>query len=237
VSASPDATYGWLQQHAPARMTAEGSSSSGDHGNMVVQGLSYWAGKSTAWQSAELELGVADDGKGHSVVRVDGLVVWLDPRPVPDTGAVTRIHFDVRDGCPHMDADGNSLDGVSSSGKDLQTRLLPSAKPTAGVLCRYASGLNTKWPFSLVRQLSLDAQEAQTVAGTANTLPLSHTDGGVSSGCGGYDPGTALIALSYPGRQDVDLSLGLGSCAGVGNGFIRTDSGELAVLLLRLVGG
>lgn len=235
VSRSPDATYMWLQQHAPAGLTKEGSSSGGGNGVVAVQGLSYWAGRTAAYQSAELEIGVAEDGKGESVVRVDGVVVWLDPKPLPDSGAVDRIHFGVRDGCPATDGQHYGLDGVNNSGNDLRTRLLPAASPSAALLCHYGPALNTKQPFALTRHVLMNAHDAAGLAAAANNLPLSHTNGGVSSGCGGYDPGTALIALSYPGRQDVDLSMGLGSCAGVGNGFIRTSSGELAVLVLRLV--
>ena len=235
VSSSPDATYTWLQQHPPAGLTKEGSSSGGGNGEVTTQGLSYWAGRTAAYQSAELEVGVADDGQGHSVVRVDGLVVWLDPKPLPDSGPVDRIHFAVRDGCPARDAKGYALYGVDNSGNDLRTRLLPAARPTTALVCHYGPGLNSKQPFELTRHVLLNAQDAAGLADTADRLPLSHTNGGVSSGCGGYDPGTALLALSYPGRQDVDLSVGLGSCASVANGFIRTSSGELAVVVLRLV--
>lgn len=235
VSTGLQATYDWLKQHGQGGLQPEASGGGEfDHGQPVYESLSYWAGRTAAYQSAELEFAVGDDGKGQSVVRVDGVVVWLDPKPVPDTGAVNRIHFDVSDGCPASDAKGYALDGVDNSGNDLRSRLLPAARPTGALLCHYAPGLNNKHPHALTRQVLLNANDAANVAAAANKLPLSHVDGGVTS-CPAYDPGTALVAFSYAGRADVDLAVGLGGCASVGNGFIRTSTGALAELVLRLV--
>jgi hypothetical protein len=50
-------------------------------------------------------------------------------------------------------------------------------------------------------------------------LPLSHPDGTAVS-CPADDGSAEILALAYPGRPDIDLSISLNGCGGVSNGYI-----------------
>ncbi len=166
------------------------------------------------WQSAELEIAVAPAGSGASIIRADGVVVWLDPSPVPDTMAGPRMRVTVAGGCPGSDA---QFAGVSNRGTDLARRLLPAAEPTAGLQCRYY-GMN-----GLARRLRtatrLNLAAARRVARAMAGLLLSHVDGARVS-CPADDGSAEVVALSYPDRADVDLWIKLNGCGGVTNGYI-----------------
>lgn len=207
-------TAAWLAAHRPHGLHSDGSASGSGPGTTMT-GTSYKGARSPAWQSAELEIGVAPAGHGTSVVRADGVVVWLDPRPVADTvPGRQRMRVTVAGGCPDSDA---RHAGVTNRGADLRRRLLPAGRPTAGLECRYY-GLNGRL-WQLRKATRLDAAAARREAGSMARLPLSHTDGGVMS-CPADDGSAEVVVLSYPRRADVDLWIDLGGCASVSNGYI-----------------
>ncbi len=157
-------------------------------------------------------------GARTSVIRADGLVVWLDPRPLLDTAVGPRLRVTVGGSCPATDG---GIVGVRNPGQpDLRGRLLPrSVEPTGGLVCRY-DGMNGR-PFMLRRQTRLTEAEARRLAAVVDALPLSHLDGGVAH-CPAADGTAAVLALAYPGRPDVDLWADLNGCATVANGDILT---------------
>jgi hypothetical protein len=157
---------------------------------------------------------VAPAGNGASVIRADGLVVWLDPGPVRDTDPGRRMRVTVASGCPDSDA---RFTDVANSGPGLASRLLPGTAPAAGLEYRY-HGMNG--PIWRLRSTSrLNAAAAGRVARSMARLPLGHPEGGVLS-CPIDDGSAEVIALSYPGRPDVDLWISLTGCGGVSNGYI-----------------
>ncbi len=204
----------WLQAHHPRGLRDDGSDSAGGPGGITMIGYGYAGQGSPAWQSAELEIAVAPAGSGASIIRADGVVVWLDPSPVPDTMAGPRMRVTVAGGCPGSDA---QFAGVSNRGTDLARRLLPAAEPTAGLQCRYygMNGLARRLRTATRLNLAAARRGARAMAG----LLLSHVDGARVS-CPADDGSAEVVALSYPDRADVDLWIKLNGCGGVTNGYI-----------------
>jgi hypothetical protein len=226
----PQATA-WLAAHPPRGLHRDGSMSGSRWGVPQSAGYTYTGPQNPAWASAELEteVGVGASGTSDSVLRVDADVVWLDPVPIPDDTAGSRLRVTVAGGCPATDR--NDV-GVQNSGRDLRTRLLPAAAPAApaapaaapaapeaGIECFYY-GLNGH-PFKLRKQVVLGSAAATRVSAAIARLPLSHVIGGMLN-CPMDDESMEIIALSYPGRPDVDLWQKLNGCATVANGYIET---------------
>ena len=210
----------WVPAHPPTGLELSGWAD-GD------EAVSYSAKPTPQWQSAELELTQAPLTSSTAVIRVDAIVVWLDPRPLPDGAPGPRVRVDVEASCPRDDA---KFVGVANPGADLTTRLLPPGTPRAGLVCTYDSSS----PFdsrtgTLTRTAHFGGGDARPLAEAVSRLPLSHTDPSATS-CAGGGP-TAIVAFSYPGRPDVDLWVDLGGCGGgVANGYI-VASGDLGELL------
>lgn len=226
-----DSAFAWLRSHAPRGLTPESSTPMPLADPVQAAGLNYWAGRTPAYDSAELAVSVTSHGSG-SIVRVDGLVVWLDTLPLPDSNTATRVRFTTHDACPRPSTPPR-VPGVRNTGDDLHARMLPAQPPSGALVCRYADGRFDPHPFGPSGAVHLDATRARALASVAQSLRLSHSDGPLL-GCGGYDPGSALLAFAYPGRDDVDLWLGLGSCGRVGNGFIIAKAGQLAEAVIAL---
>ena len=209
----------WLGAQRPGGLHSgglhrDGSMSQWGTGGTTINVYSYGGPRSTAWHSADLEIEVAPAGSRAIVFRADGLVVWLDPGPVRDTGPGRRMRVTIAGGCPPSD---RGFADVANSGPGLASRLLPGAAPAAGLECRY-HGMNG--PAWRLRSMSrLNAAAAGRVATSMTRLPLSHPVGGVLS-CPMDDSSAEVIALSYPGRPDVDLWINLNGCGGVSNRYI-----------------
>jgi hypothetical protein len=211
------AAAAWLQRHRPAGMPPADSMS----GQPIPQhdpftGYGYAGPASPAWASAELDLEMAQNGT-QAVMWADGQVTWLDPVPVRDTATGPRLRLTVAGPCPRRDRGDVGVTSPDAAG--LTTALLPAGPPSAGLECRYA-GANGPGPdFGLRAATRLNATQAGRVARSMARRPVSHVDGLVVP-CP-MDDGTAeVIALSYPGRPDVDLWVTLTGCTFVANGHI-----------------
>ncbi len=209
----------WLQQHRPSGLPSgpvpDGAVSTTDNGRLTEVGYAYPGLSSPAWQSAELGIGVAPDGNTASVMRADGQVVYLDPRPVPDSVKGPRLRVTIAGGCPRNDT---GIVGVRNSGPGLRQRLLPAGSPTAGLVCRYASYGGPQWLLRAATRLN--AAAAARLARSIARLPVSHTDGG-SYRCPLGGDSAEVIALAYPRRSDVDLWVPSYGCPPrAANGFI-----------------
>jgi hypothetical protein len=205
----------WLQQHRPPGLAQVSSMTGGNHDQLNMLGYGYRGRSSPAWQSAELGIVVAPAGNGASVMRADGEVVYLDPRPAPDSAKGPRLRVTVAGGCPRSHA---GIVGVRNSGPGLRQRLLPPGSPTAGLVCRYMFASRPQPPRTSMR---LDAAAATRMARSMARLPLSHTDG-ASYHCPPGLGSVEVIALAYPHSADVDLWLQPSGCPpSVANGFIR----------------
>jgi hypothetical protein len=210
------AVRAWLSAHQPRGLPWEGSARSGSAGtgSAAVTGSSYRGPGNPAWQSADLEIGTAPAGPGVSMIRVDAVIVWLDPRPVPSGPGAHPVRVTVAGGCPPTD---RGVTGVLNPGAGLTRRLLPPGPPTAGMRCRY-DGLNGH-PWQLVAADRLTARQARQAARWIAAMPLSHPDGEVVF-CPFDDGSAEVLALAYAGRPDVDLWIRLNGCRGVSNGYI-----------------
>jgi hypothetical protein len=216
----------WLRTHPPSGLPLTLTGSGTGTGGIPDTEYGYAGPRSPAWQSAELDVEVVAAPGGTSVMRADGMVIWLDPVPLRDTSSSPRIRVTVARGCPGSDAPYAGVPrhriyeyGVANHGADLGRRLLPAATPTAGLECRYY-GLNGP-AFRLRSATRLDAAQARRLAAAMTALPLSHPDGGVAF-CPFDDESAEVVALSYPHRADVDLWVKLNGCTFVSNGYIRT---------------
>lgn len=216
VPMSVSAALTWARAHPPAGLTQQGSSSSGSSGSVTSVGLSYGAPDSPHWEGAELDLTLSPAGPRTTDWRIDGMAEWLDPRPLPDSGAGTRMHVSRASGCPKSD---RGVVGVTNSGAGLDRALLPTARPTGAMVCRY-EGLNGH-PFRLRVARTLSPAHARRLAGTVRSISLVHVDGGVYA-CGAADGSATVIGFSYPSRT-VDLWYQGSGCPSVANGTIRVD--------------
>src|SRR5262245_21861900 len=170
------AVRAWLAAHPPRGLPLDGSASDGNAktGQTTMAGTSYRGPASQAWQSADLEISAAPVGSDGSMIRVDAVIVWLDPRPVHSAPGAHPVRVTVAGGCPATDQE---VTGVANPGAGLTRRLLPAGQPTAGLRCRY-NGLNGH-PWHLVAARRLTASAARHAASSMARLPLSHPDGEV----------------------------------------------------------
>jgi hypothetical protein len=211
----------WVAKHRPRGLPETGTSSQSDQGGSQMTGFDYGSNPGPAWQSAELEIAVAPAGPQASVMRADGVVVYYDPRPVPDNQAGPRLRVTLAGGCPGSDA---GIVGVRNGGQsDLRHRLLPASRPSAALVCRY-DGMNGK-AFRLVRASRLGAAAAGRLARQMAGFRFSHVDATMIN-CPFDDDSYKVVALAYPHRPDVDLWVKLNGCTFVANGFVIAGLGD-----------
>ncbi len=224
----------WLVAHPPKGLKPDGSSNEGgpSAGDTTV-GYGYTAASTAQFQSPELEIGAASLGPYRSAIRVDAVVIWTDPRPLPDNLPGRRIHVTVAEGCP---ARAGGVSGVSNPGADLTASLLPAGRPTAALVCRYngSDGPSGALPASqwqkLAHQVRLSATGADQLARTVAAAPISRTEvPGSGTFCPMDDGAVALLAFSYRGRPDVDVWVQLGGCTLASNGYILGAGWNIAI--------
>ena len=210
------AVQAWLSAHPPRGLPSDGWARGGNAitGQTTMTGTSYRGPASRAWQSADLEISTFPAGSETSMIRVDAVIVWLDPRPVPSGPGAHPVRVTVAGGCPRTD---QGVTGVANPGAGLTGRLLPPGQPTAGLRCRY-DGLNGR-PWHLAAAERLTALAAGQAARAMARMPLSHPDG-ERVHCPMDDGSAEVLALAYPGRPDVDLWIKLNGCRVVSNGYI-----------------
>jgi hypothetical protein len=213
LTMSYSAAVAWLARLRPQGLHRDGSEQ-GVGAEGPSQGYSYAGPANAAWGQAELDIEVAPASRGGSVLRADGVVVWLDPVPLRDTATGTRLRVLASGRCPARDV---GVVGVLNHDAGLAHSLVPAGRPSAGLECRYY-GMNGR-PFRLRSQQRLTAAAASRVAASMARLPLSHEIGGVMM-CPFDDASAELVALSYPGQPDVDLWIWLNGCGGTSNGYI-----------------
>jgi len=213
------AVRAWLSASPLRGLPSDGSASGGNAhtGWTAMTGASNRGPASRAWQSADLETGTAPACPHASTIRVDAVIIWLDPRPLPGRPGAHPVRVTVAGGCPPAD---QGVTGVTNPGAGLTRRLLQPGQPDAGLRCRY-DGLNGH-PWLLVATARLTAAAARRAARLMARLPLSHPDGEVVN-CPMDDDSAEVLALAYPGRPDVDLWIRLNGCRGVSNGYITAD--------------
>lgn len=206
----------WITAHPPRGLTPNGQSNSSGPNGITSVGFGWSDNRqSNAWTEAQLEVGVAPAGARASVWRLDGIALWLTAKPAPAPGGGSRLNLTVAGGCPASDRGAGDVPPGSGSS------LLPSGRPTGGLICAY-TGLNGD-PFALRAQVRLGSAAAARLVRTASSIGLAHTDGDVVN-CPA-DFGTAtVIAFSYP-HANAALWLADSGCQYVSNGAISVGFG------------
>jgi hypothetical protein len=208
----------WIAAHPPRGLPAAGDrfSGSGPQGLSAGYGFSDPA-TSPSWEQASLQFAVTPDGAGGSVLRVDALVTWVDPIPLPDSAAGPRLRVRVAGPCPSGD---RGVVGVLPAAR-LDRQLLPDGEPSGGLVCRYAGSdaPGATSPLGLSGTARLDRPAAQRLAAAIRAVRLAHVPGEVWH-CPADAGSVAIIALAFPGRDDVDLWYTPGGCGGLSNGTI-----------------
>jgi hypothetical protein len=223
---SAPAAGAWLVAHPPRGLSASGSARQGGPSGVTATGWAYSAPDGPGWVQAALDEGVAAQGASASVLRLDGLTLWLDPRPEIDTATGPRLRVDVVTGCPTSDAGQVGVHNTDAP----TSGLLPAGAPTAALVCRYHGGNGTE-PFRLSSQRRLAAAPAGRLAAAARGASLAHLDGSVRS-CPAMDGGAIALAFSYPNRPDLDLWYSVTGCPYVANGAILSETTDPLVTAL-----
>jgi hypothetical protein len=221
VPTSMTSTLAWFVGHPPGGLARSGSGSSSSYGAITSSGDSYDAPSSAAWTGASVEIGVAPMGPDTSVVRVDGLAIWIDPIPVRDNQPGPGMRVAVASGCPAGD---RGFVGVTNPPPPLDRSLLPAGTPNAGLVCEYY-GMNGH-PFALKEKTTLNQSAADALAVKVQQLTLGHIDGEVVN-CPMDDGSAAVVALVYPDGQNLDLWITTNGCTDVSNGYISAGGSVL----------
>jgi len=222
-----DQVWAYVHAHPPAGLGLAGTSRSSapPGGRTTSEGIGWSEPDRPYAIDLEAQVGLAPTANG-TLVRTDGVGVWLDPRPWPDTARGARLRVTVSSGCPRGD---RRIVGVRNPARlrpTLRTALLPAARPTAALLCTY-TGMNAAHPWTLVRHRLLSGPAAREVADRVHRLPLAHPVGGVTS-CPADTGQAVVLAFGYRGRPDVDLWYQPTGCGSIANGF-STTRGRLAL--------
>ena len=220
-----DATMAWIRAHPPQHLQVDGSTS-GSGPSYRMAGVGYSERDRPGMQNLELVIGAATLPGGGTVIRADGMAIWLDPRPLPDERRGKRLAVTVAGGCPRSDTGASDVRPGASNSKDLSERLLPAASPTGALICDY-SGMNGHPAGGLLRAAHLAAGAAHRLTRAVGRLSLAHPVGEVFN-CPFGDGTASVLAFSFAGRADVDLWLDRNGCAFVANGIITTRAGDLA---------
>jgi hypothetical protein len=232
VDESVDTVNRLISGTSPTGLTRTGSSTGGGPEGTTEQGIEWSESDRSYATELSLEESVTSDGSGGAIIRADGIGIWLDPRPYRDDRSGTRMRLTVNGGCPTSRREDI---GVRNPGSDLGRALLPTADPTAGLICQFG-GLNSAPPAGLAGKVALSAADAGRLADQARHLQLAHT-GRVEMSCPMGDGGVDVVALSYPGRPDVDLWYDATGCQHVSNGHILVTGGlALSHWIARSVG-
>lgn len=200
-------TLAWIHDHPPVGLIASGSST-GTGPDGPNAGYSWSTPNELAYRQAQAEAGVTSDGSDRSVLRTDGLDIWVTSTPAPDPTRGPRIRVTVGHGCPAQL--GRAAD-VSNPDAQLRTRLVPDGQTTGGMICRYQR--------TLTSSILLNEARARRLAAAASALQLG-SEGGWSTSCPAAFFTDVIIVLRYPGRPDADLWYFPSGCQYVDNGYI-----------------
>ncbi len=211
------ATLAWFVGHPPGGLARSGAGSSSSQGVTTSSGYSYAAPSSSAWTGASVELGVASSGPQASVLRADGMAIWIDPVPLRDSQPGLRMRITTESTCP---ADDRGFVGVTNPAASLNRSLLPPGDPTAGLVCAYY-GSNGR-PFKLERSKTLVSKAGSALALKLGQLPLGHVDGEAVN-CPMDDGSATVVTLAYPQGINFDLWMATTGCATISNGHIMVS--------------
>jgi hypothetical protein len=175
------------------------------------------------WSDASLKVVVSRGSGDTAYLDAVGLAYPLDDHIRRDITPCPRLRVPVDQPCP--DAPMNGLaewlrPGVDNPGQpDLDRMLVPAGTPTGGRICYYGEAVTAS------AQRVLDGPTAAWMAQQVRSVHLDHDDyDGPYGGLGTSGPGAVILALSYPGRPDVDVQAeDRSGLRDVANGRIEAD--------------
>jgi hypothetical protein len=219
VPAGITTVFAWMKAHAPQGLTSAGTSSGGGPGGVTNLGIGWSEPDRPYATELQAEAGLTPAGPHTTRIRLDGVGLWLDPRPIPDTYTGPRLR--ITDACPGRDT---GMRGVSNPQPDpaLDHTLIGHEVPASAIICIY-SGSNGTPTFGLTHTTQLEGADAVTLARAVTQLPIAHTDGGVTS-CPMDDGSAAAIVFAYPHGPAIDLWVSDG-CETTSNGHIAVEGG------------
>jgi len=226
VPMSMDETMKWVEDHAPAQVRSVGGSKSGNFrtGEVTSRGVSWGATSTVAYDTAQVEVGVAPDGPGRSILRADGMAVWISTAPVPDTRTGPRIRVTLKSGCPESIARYADVENQDAA---LEQGLVPPGDPTAGLICLYGTTTpsNDFNGNALQRSVILSSNAASELAQAVGAIRLGFAGGKVHSCPVDLVGGPMeIIVLGYAAEPDVNLWYGATGCPGLDNGFVEAGA-------------
>lgn len=220
VPMSMDDAMQWVEDHPPTGLHQVSSSSNkkGPDREITARGVSWGATSTAAYDSAQLQVGVAPDGTGHSILRTDGMTVWISTAPVPDTASGPRIRVTLNDGCP---ADLANAADIENNAGTLRSRMLPAEEPSGGLICEYGGGSEPGSGASrqFATSTTLTASTATALANVINAIRLQSDDSQIVS-CPMDHGQNDVLLFAYPGQSDVDLWYHPTGCQYLDNGFV-----------------
>ncbi|HAM01973.1 MAG TPA: hypothetical protein DCQ30_07055 [Acidimicrobiaceae bacterium] len=223
VPMSMAATLGWLGSHPPQGLASSGSAEGGGPEGSFA-GSAFSASPTDAYLDAQLELGVTADGPDRSVLRADGIDVWITTTPAPDLTDGPRVRVTLAGGCPTQLGGVVDVSNVSNS---IMSQMLPAADPVAGLVCLYGSrsGLTSSpQRADLADSVDLSATNAGRLAQAVNAIRLGSTGTGATSCPVDFDL-VDVVVLAYTAHSDVDLWYHASGCETLDNGFVVASEG------------
>jgi hypothetical protein len=210
----------WIADHPPMGLRASGTSRRVQSGAPTAYGYQYADEDSGAWTRATLQLAVVPAGPGVTFWRLDAVALWLDNAPVRVPAGGPRLTLTPESGCPATDGRA-----VSVAPSDLDDALLPSGRPTEGLVCRY-SGIG-----ELTSHTPLSSSVAAQLAVLAAQVRFAHVDNQVIR-CPLDNGSRVAVAFGYPDGESGALWYRSSGCPAVDNGtvFAGVGSGTDALL-------
>ena len=213
----------WIADHPPTGLRPSGTSSGVRSGSPTVHGYEYADEDSDAWTRASLQIAVVSAGRGVTLWRLDAVALWLDNAPARVPAGGPRLTLTAESGCPATDGGA-----VSVAPSDLDDSLLPSGRPTDGLVCRY-SGIG-----ELTSHTRLSGSAAAQLAVLAAEARFAHVDNQVIH-CP-LDNGSRLaIAFGYPDGETGALWYRATGCPAVDNGNVFAGVGAGTDALLAVL--
>ena len=130
---------------------------------------------------------------------------------------LAKVRVLVGVGCPRTTVRDRDVSNPSTGPRQ---QLLPSAIPTAGLICYFGSEFGN----NLVGRQKLDAVQASALAAVVNRIELKSSNGPTSCPIGtGFL--NIIFAFSYGTGSDVDLWMHASGCETLDNGYVSGGEG------------
>ena len=206
-----DRAVDWFRSHPPHGLTL-GLRGAGSTGSS----FGYTAADTSAYREAQLAVSIAPDSASASVVRLDGLAIYVSSIPIRVTDRGPRIRVTTTSGCP---ASLGKTTDVSNAANGLTKTMLPAGYPVRGVICTFASIDGGR---ARIRQIELGSDEAVRLARAIKNIPLGSAGLG-PHGCPNDTGATDVIAFGYQDDLQVDLWFHASGCRTLDNGYVIVE--------------